>query len=41
MPHDPRKLLEDMRQAAERVERFTMGRTLDEYSRDDLLRGWR
>jgi uncharacterized protein with HEPN domain len=38
MPHDPRKSLEDMRQAAEFLLRITVGRTLDDYRADEVLR---
>jgi uncharacterized protein with HEPN domain len=32
------KLLDDMKRAAERVERFTAGKTYEDYVADDLLR---
>jgi len=38
MPHDPNKLLHDMKEAAERITRFTSGRTMDDYLADDFLR---
>lgn len=38
MHADARKLLWDARQAAERVARFTRGKTFDEYLADELLR---
>ncbi len=38
MPPEIAKLLWDMRHAAERIERFTAGKTLDDYVRDDMLR---
>jgi uncharacterized protein with HEPN domain len=38
MPHDARKLLEDMRRAAEFVLQVTGGRTLENYGADELLR---
>ena len=38
MPHDPRKLLYDMKQAAERVERFVGTRTFDDFLADELVR---
>jgi uncharacterized protein with HEPN domain len=38
MPHDPRKLLEDIRQAASRVQVFTAKATVEQYVVDDLLR---
>lgn len=38
MPHDPRKSLDDMRQAAEFLLRVTAGRTLADYSADEVLR---
>ena len=38
MPHEPRKLLEDIREAAERIARFTAGVTADEYAGSELLR---
>jgi uncharacterized protein with HEPN domain len=37
MPHDPRKLLEDIRQAAGRIRSFTQNVTADEYARNELL----
>jgi uncharacterized protein with HEPN domain len=37
MPHDPRKLLEDIRRAAERVGRFTAGETAEGYARNEML----
>lgn len=38
MHADARKLLWDARRAAERVARFTRGKTFDDYDADDLLR---
>jgi uncharacterized protein with HEPN domain len=38
MPHDPAKLLWDMREAARRIERFASGKSYDNYLADDLLR---
>ncbi len=38
MPHDPRKCLEDMRQAADFLVRITAGRTARDYSTDEILR---
>jgi uncharacterized protein with HEPN domain len=38
MPHDPRKILHDMKQAAERISRFIAGKTYEHYVADDLLR---
>jgi len=38
MPHDPRKLLEDIRQAAARVQRFTAGESYERYAQSELLR---
>lgn len=38
MHADARKLLWDARQAADRVARFTHGKTFDDYRADDLLR---
>ena len=38
MPHDPRTLLEDIRQAAARVQQFTAGVTADGYAQNELLR---
>jgi uncharacterized protein with HEPN domain len=37
MPHDPRKLLADIRQATLRLEAFTSGITIDEYLGSELL----
>jgi uncharacterized protein with HEPN domain len=37
MPHDPRKLLEDIRQAAARIQRFTGGETPEGYAQSELL----
>ncbi len=37
MPHDPRKLLEDIEQAAARVQRFTAGETYERYAQSELL----
>jgi uncharacterized protein with HEPN domain len=36
--HDPKKRLYDMQQAAERIARFTNGRTFEEYVADDYFR---
>jgi uncharacterized protein with HEPN domain len=38
MHADARKLLWDARQAADRVARFTHGKTFDDYQADELLR---
>jgi uncharacterized protein with HEPN domain len=38
MPHDPKKLLHDMSQAAERVARFVGKRTFEEFVADDYFR---
>jgi len=38
MPHDPRKLLEDMRQAASHILAFTANSTAERYAADLLLR---
>ncbi len=38
MSHDPRKLLEDMRLACERVQRFTNGLAWEEYESNEMLR---
>ena len=38
MPHDPRKLLEDMRQAAAYVQAFTAGSSAEQFAADMLLR---
>lgn len=38
MPHDPRKSLEDMRRAVDFLLRITVGRTLDDYRDDEVLR---
>ena len=37
MPHDPRKLLEDIRQAAHRLQAFTANVTAADYYRSELL----
>lgn len=37
MPHDPRKLLEDVRQATARLQAFTTGITADAYCQNELL----
>ncbi len=37
MPHDPRKLLEDIRQAACRLQSFTANVTAEDYYRSELL----
>jgi uncharacterized protein with HEPN domain len=37
MPHDPRKLLEDIRQATARIGQFTVGCTFEQYAASDLL----
>jgi uncharacterized protein with HEPN domain len=37
MPHDPRKLLADIRQETLRLEAFTSGITIDEYLGSELL----
>lgn len=36
--HDPKKLLFDMKQAADRLGRFADGRTFDDYVADDYFR---
>ncbi|HEY2586109.1 MAG TPA: hypothetical protein VGI81_10140 [Tepidisphaeraceae bacterium] len=36
--HDPKKLLYDMKQAADRIARFADGRTFDDYVADDYFR---
>jgi uncharacterized protein with HEPN domain len=38
MPPETAKLLQDMVSAAGRVERFTAGKSYDDYANDDLLR---
>ena|SRR5437763_1087895 len=38
MPHSPPVLLEDIRQAAQRIQDFTASRSLPDYQTDDLLR---
>ena len=38
MPHDPRQLLEDIGQAALRLQRFTANVTPEEYAKSELLR---
>ena len=38
MPHDPRKLLEDIQQAALRIQQFTANSNLEQYAQDILLR---
>jgi uncharacterized protein with HEPN domain len=37
MPHDPRKLLEDIRKATVRLQSFTRNVTADDYARNDLV----
>jgi uncharacterized protein with HEPN domain len=37
MPHDPRKLLEDIRQAVARVQAFTAQVTADDYLKSELI----
>lgn len=37
MPHDARKLLEDVRHAAQLIDQFTAGRSLAHYRADELL----
>lgn len=37
MPHDPRKLLFDMKEAADRIGRFTKGRSFSDYRTDEML----
>ncbi len=38
MPHDPKKLLHDMMQSAERITRYVGNRTFDEFLADDYFR---
>jgi len=38
MPHSPPVLLEDIRHAAQQIQNFTSGRSLNDYQTDDLLR---
>lgn len=38
MPHDPRKLLEDIRQATTRLQQFTANVTAEKYATSELLR---
>jgi uncharacterized protein with HEPN domain len=38
MPHDPRKLLEDMRGAAQFILTVTLEKSLDDYRGDEVLR---
>lgn len=38
MPHDTAKLLWDMLNAAQRIQRFVAGKTFDHYAHDELLR---
>lgn len=38
MPPELKKILFDMQTAAERITRFTRGRTLEDYTEDDFLR---
>jgi len=38
MPHDPRKLLDDILRAATLILKFTSGHTLETYGSDELLR---
>ena len=38
MPHNPPVLLEDIRHAAQQIQNFTSGRSLNDYQTDDLLR---
>ena len=38
MPPEVAKLLEDMRQAGQRIQRFTTGRSFPEYGADEMLR---
>src|SRR5438874_146817 len=38
MPHDPRKLLEDIHQAALRIHQFTANSSLERYAQDVLVR---
>ena len=38
MPHDPRKLLDDIRQATMRLESFTAGVSQEDYCKSELLR---
>jgi uncharacterized protein with HEPN domain len=38
MPHDPKTLLHDMQQAAERIARYVGDRTFEEFLADDYFR---
>jgi uncharacterized protein with HEPN domain len=38
MPHNPPVLLEDIRHAAQQIQNFTSGRSLNDYQTDELLR---
>jgi uncharacterized protein with HEPN domain len=38
MPHSPPVLLEDIRHAAQQIQNFTAGRSLNDYKTDELLR---
>jgi uncharacterized protein with HEPN domain len=38
MPHDPKKLLHEMKQATDRIARYTEKRTFEDYLSDDFLR---
>src|SRR5438477_8925209 len=38
MPHDPKVLLEDIRLAAQEIQQYTRGRSLNDYQTDRLLR---
>ena len=38
MPHDPRKLLDDIQQAAARIQQFTANASIEQYDQDVLLR---
>ena len=38
MSHDAKKYLWDVRESAERINRFTSGRSFDDYLKDEMLR---
>jgi len=37
MPHDPKKLLYDMKAGAERIERFVAGKSFEDFLKDEML----